>query len=86
MQQQGVVKPSVCAFVGPAPLLSSPRRMAQHADYRCLNQVTRKDVYSLPCMDDIIDTLAQAKYFSRLSLDLFTGYWQVVLDAKSQYV
>ena len=51
-------------------------------DYRHLNRVTRKDVYALPRIDDILDTLAQANYFS--NHDSSAGYWQVELDSESQ--
>ena len=46
-------------------------------DYRHLNSVTKKDVYPLPHVQDILDTLGQAK-----CLDLSSGYWQVELDTK----
>ena len=44
-------------------------------DYRKVNEVTRKDGYPLPRVDDTLDTLASSKFFS--TLDLTTGYWQV---------
>ena len=44
-------------------------------DYRNLNSRTVKDAYTLPRIDDTIDTLIGAKYFSKL--DLRSGYWQV---------
>jgi len=47
-------------------------------DYRRLNAITKKDVYPLPRIDDILDQLGKAKYF--ISLDLASGYWQVTLD------
>ena len=47
-------------------------------DFRRLNSVTRKDVYPLPRVDDILDTLGNARYFT--TLDLASGYWQVPLD------
>ena len=40
--------------------------------------ITRNDVYPLPRVDDIFDTLGGARYFT--SLDLASGYWQVELD------
>ena len=57
-------------------------------DYRKLNNVTKKVIYPLPRIDDILDTLSGAKFFS--TLDLAAGYWQIGLDpttsAKSAFV
>jgi hypothetical protein len=44
-------------------------------EYRKLNDVTKKDCFPLPRIDDTLDTLASAKWFS--SLDLRSGSWQV---------
>lgn len=44
-------------------------------DYRRLNAVTKKKVYPLPRIDDAIDCLHSASYFS--SVDLRLGYWQI---------
>lgn len=50
-------------------------RGGSRVDYRKLNAVTKKDVYPLPRIDDVIDCLHSAAYFS--SLDLRSGYWQI---------
>ena len=48
-------------------------------DYRKLNDVTVKDSYPLPRIDDYLDALAGSKWFS--TLDLCSNcYWQVVMD------
>jgi hypothetical protein len=44
-------------------------------DYRKLNDVTKKDCFPLSRIDDTLDTLAGAKWFSTLNLKC--GYWQV---------
>jgi hypothetical protein len=51
-------------------------------DYRQLNQVTRKDLYPLPRIDDMLDALGHASWFT--SLDLASGYWQVEVDPKDR--
>lgn len=52
-------------------------------DYRKLNDVTRKDAYPLPRIDDALDSLNKACWFS--TLDLASGYWQVELDPKDKH-
>lgn len=44
-------------------------------DYRALNDVTKRDVYPLPRIDEIIEMLRGAEWFT--ILDLHAGYWQI---------
>ena len=50
-------------------------------DLRKLNAQTVKDAYSLPRIEDALDSLNGACIFT--SLDLKSGYWQVELDEES---
>ena len=51
-------------------------------DFRKLNQISKKNSYPLPLIDDILALLGNAKCFS--SLDLKSGYWQVLVDGKTK--
>jgi hypothetical protein len=44
-------------------------------DYRYLNKITIKNWYTLPRIDDLLDTISGMKYFT--SLDLTSGYYQI---------
>ncbi|XP_036003984.1 LOW QUALITY PROTEIN: uncharacterized protein LOC118566341 [Fundulus heteroclitus] len=50
-------------------------------DYRALNERTVPDAYPLPRIQDTLDTLSTARWFS--TLDLTSGYWQVELTPRA---
>ena len=47
-------------------------------DYRKVNDLTKKDVYPLPRIDDCLEKLGGAKWFT--SLDMGNAFWQIPLD------
>ena len=53
-------------------------------DYRLLlNKITIKDKFPLPRIDDTIDALYGARYFS--TLDLLSGYWQIEINEADKH-
>lgn len=52
------------------------RRMCM--DFRSLNTVTKKDVYPLPRIDEILDVLQGMKFFT--SLDQANAYWAIPIS------
>jgi len=56
------------------------KRWRMVIDYRCLNEKTIGDAYSLPNITDILDQLGSAKYFS--VLDLASGFHQIPMASK----
>ena len=74
MLQHGVVQPSTSPWASPIVLVKKKDGTIRFCvDYRQLNDVTRKDAYPLPRIDETLDALSGAKVFT--TLDLASGYW-----------
>ena len=55
-----------------------------HIDFHKLNVITKKDSYPVPQIQEAIESLVGAGYFS--SWDLKAGFWQIAMDkASKQY-
>ena len=50
-------------------------------DFHELSKLTLHDQFSLPCTDDLVDTLANNRVYS--SLNLRSRYWQVHIAEES---
>ena len=76
----GRIRPSSSPWGAPVLFVpkKSGRGLRMCIDYRPLNQQTVKNRYPLPRIDDLLDQLSGARYFS--SIDLLHGYHQVRLS------
>ena len=78
-----IIRPSSSPWS--SPILMVPKKDGSFrfcVDFRRLNDITTKDAYPLPRVDETSEGLGGARYFS--TLDLATGYWQVELDEESK--
>ena len=83
MLRAGVIEPSESPWASRVVLVKKKDgKLRFCVDYRKLNNVTKKDVYPLPRIDDILDQFRGAKYFT--SLDCMSGFWNVPLTDEAK--
>eukprot|EP00731_Ephydatia_muelleri_P009146 Em0004g1484a len=83
MLSQGIIEPSCGPWASPIVLAKKKDGTTRFCvDFRRLNDCTRKDAQPLPRIDDTLDALGGAQYFS--TLDLASGYWQVEVDSRDR--
>lgn len=76
MLDNGIIRPSFSQWSSPPVLVRKKDGSIRWCiDYRQLNNVTKKDVFPLPLIEECLDTLAGTEYFS--TLDMASGYWQI---------
>ena len=68
MLNAGVIKPSISDWASP-PVLIRKRDGSERwcLDFRALNNVTKKDTYPLPIIEECLDTLSGNVWFSKLN-------------------
>lgn len=91
MEKTKILSPSVSEYNSPILLVpkkclpgQTEKRYRFVVDYRQLNKKLLSDKFPLPRVDDILDRLGKARYFSLI--DLLNGFYQIELDEESKNI
>lgn len=79
MLELKVIEP--CESPWLSPVIITPKKNGEWRfciDSRKLNSVTRRDAYSLPYVNEILDNLKDARYLS--SIDIAKAFWNIELN------
>ncbi|GBG70301.1 hypothetical protein CBR_g6429 [Chara braunii] len=81
---KGWIRPSCSPYGAPVLVVRKKNKdLCLCIDYRRLNAQTIKNVGPLPRIDDLLERLGGAKYFSKL--DLKSGYHQIEIQPRDRY-
>ena len=84
MKAAGIIVESRSSWASPSVMVPKKDGSVRVCiDYRALNNVSVRDVFPLPFMEDILHSLGRTQVFTKI--DLKAGYWQIALDPADRH-
>lgn len=85
MLENKIIQESESSYCSPIVLVRKNDGMNTYRfciDYRSLNKNTVRDSYPIPRIDETLDRLGNARWFTKM--DLKSGYWHIPIDPKDK--
>ena len=83
MLSSGIIHPSNSPWASPVIMVKKKDDSLRFCvDFRQHNAATVKDAHPIPCIDDLLDALHGARWFSTLNLK--SGYWQIPIQEQNK--
>ena len=84
MEEKGIIRPSTSPYASQMVVVRKKSgQLRICVDFRALNKVTIDDAFPLPRINEVIDSLKGARYFS--TLDLASGYYQLRIAEQDKH-
>ena len=79
MLEKGIIQESISPWSQPLVTVTKKDGSPRFCIYfRKLNSITKKQIFPMPRIDEVLDSLGDACYFT--TLDLASGYWQIPMS------
>ena len=81
--KQGIIERSCSNWSNPIVIIKKPNGEYRFClDFRKVNKISKKDLYPIPLINELLDTLRSAKFISKRDLKL--AYLQIPLEKNSK--
>ena len=85
MLEEDVIEPSNSNWSNPVVMIKKPNGKYRFClDFRKVNKITKKDLYPITIMSEILDALRSARYI--LKIDLRSAHHQIPLEEESRKI
>ena len=83
MLKEGIIRKSEGPWSSPVVIVIKKDGTNRFCvDYRKINSIMITDAHPLPRIDDLLEQIRGAEWFS--SIDLASGYWQIEIDKRDR--